>query len=236
MQKIRGLGQKFIGKFKGNTELTLLISEEGDICKKEEQLCKERAEAIGALKNFAAAQPDDVKNAVNEIAEQILALNQAESEKIASIKSNYLNKLAELLESAKKMDAIEKQKEDAKKAVEKATENLTKKQKALENTKAKGDVGKVAVAETQLKTAEQDKAAREQDLEKITPEVEAKVKEFQTYQASALKDALKARTETYQAFAQKYMDIASGLVKKADAIPAEEGVKPPVVEGEAPKE
>ncbi len=236
MQKIRGLSQKVIGKFKGNAELKTLISEEGDICKKEEQLCKERVEAIGALKSFAASQPDDVKNAVNETAERIEALNQAENEKIASFKSAYIAKLEELLETAKKMDALEKQLDDAKKAVEKAVDNITKKQKGLDGAKSKGDAGKIATAEVQLKTAEQEKVAREADLTKLTPEVEAKIKEFQVYTASAIKDALKARSETYKAYAEKYVDIASGLAKKVEAIPAEEGVKPPTVEGEAPKE
>ncbi len=236
MQKIRAATQKMIGKIKGNAELNILISEEGDIGKKEVQLCKERAEAIGALNNFAASQPDDVKNAVKEIAEQILALNQAESDKIAAIQTTYINKLKELLDTAKKMDAIEKQKEDAKKAVEKATDNLAKKQKDLEKTKAKGDAAKTAGAEVQLKTAEQEKESREKELEKLTPEIEAKIKEFQAYQASALKDALKARSEAYKAFAQKYSEISSGLKEKVDAIPAEEGVKPPTGEAEAPKE
>ncbi len=236
MQKIRAATQKMIGKIKGNAELNILISEEGDIGKKEEQLCKERIEAVGALNNFAAAQPDEVKNAVNGIAEQILALNQAESEKIASIQTNYINKLKELLDAAKKMDAIEKQKEDAKKAVDKATDNLAKKQKALDGAKTKGDAAKTAGAEVQLKTAEQEKVAREKDLEKLIPELEAKVKEFQVYQVSALKDALKARSEAYKTFGQKYSEIASGLKEKVDAIPAEEGINPPTVEVEAPKE
>jgi DNA-directed RNA polymerase subunit F len=234
MQKIRGLAQKLI--FKGNVELKALISEEGDICKKEEQLCKERAEAIAALKAFAASQPDDVKSAVNEIAEQIQALNQAENEKIASIKSAYIAKLEELLETAKKMDALQKQQDDAKKAVEKAIDNISKKQKGLDGAKTKGDAGKIATAEVQLKTAEQEKTACETKLEKLTPEIEAKMKEFQTYQGSALKDALKARSETYKVYAEKYVEISSGLAKKVAEIPAEEGVKPPVVEGEAPKE
>ncbi len=232
MQKIRAL----VGKVKGNAELNTLISEENDVCKKEEQLCKERAEAVGALKSFAAAQPEDVKNAVNVIAEQILALNQAESEKIASMQTNYLNKLREILDAAKKMEALDKQKEDAKKAVERATDNLAKKQKDLEKAKTKGDVGKTAMAEAQLKTAEQEKTAREKDLEKLTPEIEEKIKEFQAYQLAAMKDALKARTEAAKTYAQKYLDIASGMTEKVEAIPAEEGAKPPSAEGEAPKE
>jgi len=229
MQKLRGITQKVIGKIKGNAELTILISEEGDICKKEEQLCKERVEAITALKTYAASQPEEIKNAVNEIAEQILALNQAESEKIASIQANYINKLREIEESVKKMDILEKQKEDAKKAVEKATDNLAKKQKSLENANTKGDAGKIALAETQLKTAEQEKETREKELEKVVPQVDAKLKEFQNYQSSAVKDALKARNEAYKTFAQKYLDVTSGIEKNVEAIPAEEGMKPPTI-------
>ena len=236
MQKIRAATQKMIGKLKGNTELNILISEETDICKKEEQLCKERVEAIEALKNFAAAHSEDIKNAVNEIAEQILALNKAETDKIAGIQTKYINKLREVLETAKKVDAIEKQKEETKRAMERATENLTKKQKALENAKAKGDPAKITSAEVQLKTAEQEKAAREAELAKMTPELEEKMKQFQAYQASALKNALKSRVEIYKDYAQKYMDIVNGLTKKIEAIPAEEGIQPPSVQGEAPKE
>ncbi|OLS12481.1 MAG: hypothetical protein RBG13Loki_3902 [Promethearchaeota archaeon CR_4] len=229
MQKFKAATQKVFGKTKGNAELNTLISNEVDLCKREEQICKDRATTISALKAYAASQPDEIKNAVNEVAEQGLPLNQAETDKVIAVQSNYINKLREILEAAKKMDVLDKQKEDAKKAVEKASDNLAKKQKALEGAKMKGDAGKIAAAEAQLKSAEQEKITAEKTLEKLIPLAEEKAKEFQNYQSSALKDALKARTEAYKTFAQKYQDFVSGIEKQVEAIPAEEGLNPPTV-------
>ncbi|HMF30562.1 MAG TPA: hypothetical protein VKK79_04070 [Candidatus Lokiarchaeia archaeon] len=235
-QKLRKIVQKVADKtgLMKHVELQTLISEEGDIVKKTQQLFTERVEAITALKTFAAAEPDEVKAAVESIAEETEGLNAAESDMISAINANYVGKLHTLLDKLGDIDAILKKKNDAVRALEKAKENVAKKEKGVEKAEASGDSAKLITAKSQLDIAQKDVEAKETESEKTAAESDEKEAAFNSDKLATLKEAFTALNDARKEFYEKALGIVSGLQEKVDSLPAEVSAPAPAAKPAPP--
>lgn len=223
MQKIRRVSQKIASKTGrlGHLELQALISEEEDTIHKTQQLFIERIEAVTALKTFAATEPEEIKVAVESIAEQTESLNAAESEMISEIDANYIGKMRNLLENLEGLDIANKKKEEAIKSLEKAKMNVAKKEKAIEAAEIKGDPAKITIAKDQLEQAQTELNAKEIENQTAASQAEEKTTEFQSEKLAILKEAFTALNTARRNFYDKALAIVSGLQEKVDSLPTE---------------